>query len=247
MNKFVLDILFEDEDLVIVTKPAGLLTHPSWLTPKGTENVASMLKIHLQGYSPYTVHRLDRATSGVLVVAKNKLAAQRLSDDFCLHKIEKTYLCVVRGYAPDEGRIDHPLKYIHDKKAERQASVDKEAQSAITDFKRLACIELPISVGKWPCARYSLVQAMPKTGRKHQLRRHFKHILCPIVGDTNYGEGRHNRLFREHFALHRLLLMASAIRFTHPSSGREINITAPFPQQLVNLFESFGWHEHIVY
>lgn len=246
MSNFELDILFEDEHIVAVNKPAGLLTHPSWLTPKGTQNLATMLKKHYQGATIYTVHRLDRATSGVLLVAKNKRAAQQLSEDFAVHNLEKTYLCVVRGYAPIEGVIDYPLKYKYDKKAEPFADLDKPAQPAVTDFKRLACVELPISVGKWPCARYSLVQAKPSTGRKHQLRRHFKHILCPIVGDTNYGEGRHNTLYREHLGINRLLLMATSLAFTHPSSKQRMIINAPLSPELVTLFDRFGWQEHII-
>ena len=246
MSNFELDILFEDDDIVVVNKPAGLLTHPSWLTPKGTQNLASMLKIHLKGGTVYTVHRLDRATSGVLMVAKNKPAAQQLTQDFTEHNIEKTYLCVVRGFAPIEGVIDYPLKFKHDKKAEPFAYPDKPAQDAITHFKRLACVELPISVGKWPCARYSLVQAKPQTGRKHQLRRHFKHILCPIVGDTNYGEGRHNKLFREHLAINRLLLMAASLTFFHPNNKQKMTINAPFSPELIILYNRFSWDEHII-
>jgi len=245
LNSIELDILYEDKDIVAVNKPAGLLTHPSWLTARGTENLATMLKVYLNGAAVHTVHRLDRATSGVLVVAKNKAAAQRLSQDFAEHKVIKTYLCVVRGYAPLAGHIDHALKYKHDKKAEPFASTDKEAQNAVTDFKRLACVELPISVGKWPCARYSLLQAMPQTGRKHQLRRHFKHILCPIVGDTNYGEGRHNKLFRDHFAINRLLLMASSVEFKHPVTGALMYIKAPLSAEVIGLFERFGWRDYI--
>jgi len=244
LSTFPLEILYQDDDLLAVNKPAGLLVHPSWLTAKGTENLASMIKAYLGGATVYTVHRLDRATSGVLLVAKNKLAAQRLSDDFSEHKIEKSYLCVVRGYAPEGGVIDHPLKYQHDKKAEPFARDDKEPQQAVTAFERLAVVELPIAVGKWPSARYSLLKATPQTGRKHQLRRHFKHILCPIVGDTNYGEGRHNRLFREHLQLNRLLLMAISIKFTHPTSAKTLLIKAPLSPEVKSLFNQFDWSEH---
>ena len=244
MSTFPLEILYQDDDLLAVNKPAGLLVHPSWLTARGTENLASNIKAYLGGATVYTVHRLDRATSGVLLVAKNKLAAQRLSDDFCQHKIEKSYLCVVRGYAPEQGVIDHPLKYQHDKKAEPFARDDKEPQEAVTAFTRLAVVELPIAVGKWPSARYSLLKATPKTGRKHQLRRHFKHILCPIVGDTNYGEGRHNRLFREHLQLNRLLLMAISMQLTHPISGETLQLKAPLSPELRILFSKFGWSQY---
>lgn len=246
MSNVPLSILYEDNDLIAVNKPSGLLTHPSWLTKKGTANIASMIKDHLKGEKVHTVHRLDRATSGVLLVAKNKFAAQQLSKDFSEHNIEKTYLCVVRGYAPESGVIDKALKYQPDKQAEAFADVDAPAQEAVTHFERLACVELPIAVGKWPCARYSLVRAMPKTGRKHQLRRHFKHLLCPIVGDTNYGEGRHNKLFRDHFDSHRLLLMATKISFYHPVTRESMIITAPMEPEVRQLFERFNWRSFIV-
>lgn len=243
MDSFQLEILYEDDDLIVINKPEGLLTHPSWLTKKGTENVASILKQYFKGEKVFTVHRLDRATSGALMIAKNKLTAQRLSEDFANHKVVKTYLCVVRGYAPKSATIDHPLKYQHDKKAEPFAANNHEPQSAVTSFERLATVQLPIAVGKWPTARYSLVKATPLTGRKHQLRRHFKHLLCPIIGDTNYGEGRHNTLFREHFKVNRLLLMATSLRFEHPTSGNEMIIKAPLSPQVLELFSHFEWFE----
>jgi tRNA pseudouridine65 synthase len=243
MDNISIDILYEDDDIIAVNKPSGLLTHPSWLTKKGTENLATMLKHYFGGAPVHTVHRLDRATSGVILVAKNKETAKKLSLDFAEHRVQKTYYCVVRGFAPGSGEISHPLQYIHDKKAEPFATINKEAQDAITHYSTLANVQLPIAVGKWPTARYSLIQAMPKTGRKHQLRRHFKHILCPIVGDTNYGEGRHNKLYRDHFNINRLLLMAVSIRFIHPSTSQQMTIKAPLSEQVQVLFKEFGWQE----
>lgn len=243
MDNISIDILYEDDDIIAVNKPSGLLTHPSWLTKKGTENLATMLKCYFEGAPVYTVHRLDRATSGVILVAKNKEVAKSLSLQFAEHQVQKTYYCVVRGFAPKEGEINHPLQYIDDKKAEPFATANKEPQDAITNYSALASVELPIAVGKWPAARYSLIKAMPKTGRKHQLRRHFKHILCPIVGDTNYGEGRHNKLYRDHFNINRLLLMAISIRFVHPSTLQEMTIKAPLSEQVKGLFNEFGWQE----
>jgi tRNA pseudouridine65 synthase len=244
LNNFPLEILYEDTDIIAINKPAGLLTHPSWLTSKGTPNLASIVKDYFQGGIVHTVHRVDRATSGVILIAKNKSSAQRLSQDFEEKKVTKTYLCVVRGYAPDQGVIDHSLVYKHDKKAEPFAKLDQQAQTAITHFKRLAQVQLPISVGKWPAARYSLVEAQPQTGRKHQLRRHFKHILCPIVGDTNYGEGRHNRLFKEHFNIQRLLLMAVSVEFNHPKTGERMKVGAPLSAEVTELFNQFNWQAY---
>lgn len=243
MNNIQLHILYEDDDLIAVNKPEGLLTHPSWLTKKGTANVASIVKDYLNGEKVHTLHRLDRATSGVLLIAKNKSSAQQLGSDFAEQKVEKNYLCVVRGYAPESGVIDKALKYQPDKQAEAFAKEDAPAQEAVTVFQRLACVELPIPVGKWPCARYSLVKAQPKTGRTHQLRRHFKHLLCPIVGDTNYGEGRHNKLYRDHFDSRRLLLMCVEMKFNHPITGQLLVIKAPISDQIKQLFDRFGWQQ----
>lgn len=240
-----LEIIYEDEYLIAVNKPAGLLVHPSWLTPKGTENVASMLKNYLKG-TVHTVHRLDRATSGVLLCAKDRETAKIISEDFANHNLTKTYVCVVRGFAPEEGIIDHPLKYQPDKKAEPLMDENKPAQEAVTHFKRLATVELDIAVGKWPKSRYSLMQVTPQTGRKHQIRRHFKHILCPLIGDTNYGEGRHNRLFRENFNSHRLLLMATTLEIQHPVTAQTLLLRGEMSSQVVELFQQLGWHEFVV-
>ncbi|MGB1238015.1 MAG: pseudouridine synthase [Pseudomonadales bacterium] len=240
MQSSNLAVLYEDEHLIAINKPSGLLVHPSWLTPRGTESAAGLIKDYLDGAVVHTVHRLDRATSGVLLCAKDKLSAQLIGQAMFEHRVEKRYLAVVRGYAPEAGEIDHPLKYQHDKIAEPFAC-DKEAQSAQTRYRRLATVELDIAVGKWPKARYSLVEAMPLTGRKHQIRRHLKHVFCPIVGDTNYGEGRHNRLFREHFDVARLLLHARSLKIEHPHSKQQIEIVAPQEEVVNALFQRFGW------
>ena len=236
-----LDILYQDEFLIAINKPAGLLVHPSWLAPRRTPNLVFSLSRYFKGAPVYTIHRLDRATSGVILFAKDKATAQAMNAQFQEHKVDKHYLCVTRGYAPEEGYIDYALKPILDKRDDARSDPDKEPKPSQTAFERLATVELPIPVGKWPAARYSLVKAMPKTGRKHQLRRHFKHILCPLIGDTKYGEGRHNRLFRENLDSHRLLLMATDLWFDHPHTGERIHIQAPVSQKAAALFDRLGW------
>ncbi len=238
----LLDILYEDEYLVAVNKPAGLLVHPSWIAPARTPNLVSLLKARYPGETVHTIHRLDRATSGIILFARNKQVAQQLQQQFLDHSIQKTYLCVVRGWTDEEGLIDYALKPIHDKRDDPRANPDKEPQDAVSAYRRLATVSLPIPVGRYPEARYSLVEVKPTTGRKHQIRRHMKHILHPIAGDTKHGEGRHNRLFRENFDLHRMLLMATAIEFRHPISETVMLIEAGVGEEVRQLFERLGWH-----
>jgi len=146
-------------------------------------------------------------------------------------EVTKKYLAVVRGWTDEAGTIDYALR----------EEKHKEAQHAVTHYRRLATVELDIAVGRYPKARYSLVEVMPQTGRMHQIRKHFAHIFHPLVGDTTYGEGRHNRLFREHFGCERLLLHASELGFVHPYSGTPLSIRAPLPPELAALFTRLGW------
>jgi len=238
-----LDILYEDEYLLAVNKPAGLLVHPSWIAPARTPNLVSMLKRRYPGEVVHTVHRLDRATSGVILFARRKETGQHLQQQFIDRRIRKTYLCVVRGWTDEAGVIDYALKPIHDKYADPLANPDKAPKDAVSVYRRLAQVSLPIPVGRYPEARYSLVEVKPETGRKHQIRRHMKHILHPIVGDTKYGEGRHNRLYREHLDSHRLLLMAVGIEFEHPETGQQIRIEAGVGADVEALFRRLGWEQ----
>lgn len=238
-----LDILYEDEHLVAINKPAGLLVHPSWIAPARTPNLVSQLKQRYPGETVHTIHRLDRATSGVILFARDKAVAQHLQQQFIDRTVKKTYLCVVRGWTDEEGVIDYALKPIHDKRDDPRANPDKEPQDAVSAYRRIATVSLPIPVGRYPEARYSLVEVKPTTGRKHQIRRHMKHILHPIVGDTKHGEGRHNRLFRENFDLHRMLLMATAIEFTHPITEQKMRVEAGVGEEVEQLFKQLGWLE----
>jgi tRNA pseudouridine65 synthase len=133
---------------------------------------------------------------------------------------------VVRGFTEVRGEIDYALKKIKEGRRE-QAKEGDWFQEALTVYERLARVELPVRVGRYPFARYSLVRLTPKTGRKHQLRRHMKHIFHPIVGDTKYGRTEHNRLFRKLFESHRLLLHCERMAFEHPFKGERCEIMAP--------------------
>lgn len=240
-----LDILFEDEYLIAVNKPAGLLVHPSWIAPRGTPNLASMLKAYFDGASPYTIHRLDRPTSGVILFAKNKEVAQQMNLQFAERKVDKTYLCMVRGYTDEQGVIDYPLKEQLDKIADKYADQDKPAQEAVSRYRRLATVELDMPVGRYEQSRYSLVEVKPETGRKHQIRRHMKHIFHPIAGDTKHGDNKHNKALRQHYDLQRLMLMAREIRFEHPITQSAMQICAPLDAYTTELFSAFGWCEQL--
>ena len=235
-----LEILYRDEYLVAVSKPPGLLVHRSPIDRHETRFALQEVRDQIGAYV-YAVHRLDKPTSGVLLFALNAEVAKSMSDLFRSHEVQKTYLAVVRGYTQANAHIEHPLKQMLDTKAQKARGVTKEQQEAETFYERLATVELPYPVSRYPVARYSLVKLLPKTGRKHQLRRHMKHIFHPIVGDTKHGRGEHNRLFRERFNVHRLLLHAYSIRFIHPVTREELLIEAPLDGVFEKLFQTFGW------
>lgn len=234
------EILFEDEYLIVLDKPSGLLVHPSWIAPRSTPNLTDWLSERYQ-QTIHTVHRLDRPTSGVIVFAKDKTTAQQMNALFADRQVSKRYLCVVRGYMPDEGMIDHPLKEELDKIADKQTNSDRPAQIALTAYRTLGRVEIPLAVGKYKAARYSLVEVHPHTGRKHQIRRHMKHLSHPIIGDTRHGDGRHNKLFRNELGVERLLLMAWELDFIHPATGEKMRCKAKADSSMAGLLERFGW------
>jgi len=233
--------LFEDDYLIAVDKPSGLLVHPSWITKPDEPTLMGLLKDHLNAEKLHTIHRLDRATSGVMLVGKEIESSKRMQEQFQSREVKKEYECLVRGWLTEQGgRIDYPLVPKYDKFADPLASQDKEAKEAVTDFKLIAQTELDIPVGRYSTSRYSRVACYPHTGRKHQIRRHMKHLLHPIIGDTKYGEGRHNRMFREHFDLHRVVLLARTIPFTHPASGAALSLHSNIPEDIERLYQQLG-------
>jgi tRNA pseudouridine65 synthase len=223
-----LSVLYQDDWMVAVDKPAGLLVHRN--VHAGQEPFLLQLLRNRLGRLVYPVHRLDRATSGLMILALTPPAASVLARQFARHEISKTYLAVVRGFTPVDGTIDSPLR-----------SDSGTLREARTDFVRLATTELPVPVGRYASARFSLVRVHPRTGRTHQIRRHFAHIRHPIIGDVLRGDGRQNRFFREHFGLHRLLLASIALSFAHPDSGEAITLTCPPGPELTKLFRDLGW------
>jgi tRNA pseudouridine65 synthase len=210
-----LRILMRDECLVVVDKPSGLAVHRGWAPER---DVAMTRTRDAIGAHVYPVHRLDRGTSGVLVFALSPDIAAALSQSFATGAVLKTYLALVRSTPPEHGLIDHPLPAGEGR--------DEPRVPARTAFVRREVL-----------GRYSLVEAHPETGRLHQIRRHLKHIGCPIIGDVRYGKGEHNRFFREHFDLHRMFLHALRIRFPHPATGETLDIEAPLPPELAGTLE----------
>ncbi len=236
-----LPILYQDEHIVIINKPAGMLVHRSWLDKHETVFVMQTLRDQI-GQLVYPVHRLDRPTSGVLLFALNSDIARTLSMQFERHEVTKTYLAVVRGAMTAGGRIDYPLKVRLDKIADKFADTDKPPEPAITDYQVLATTEQPfVSCTRFATSRYSLVELTPITGRKHQLRRHMKHIFHPIVGDTTYGDKVQNRAIIAHVGVKRLLLHAYRLAFTHPVTGRPMSVTAPVDDAFGRVMDAFGW------
>lgn len=220
-----LSILYRDEHIVAINKPAGLLVHRSRIDVHAREFALQMLRDQM-GQSVFPVHRIDRPTSGVLLFALSKDVARDLSKQFENRTVQKSYLAIVRGHPPATGQWDEPLVEKHDRIVDQLADSNKEAQPATTRFEARKYWTIPYSAGKYPNSRYSLIQAQPLTGRKHQLRRHFNHMAYPIVGDTTYGDRRHNRVFRERLLVRRLLLVAHCLTFIHPKSGVEQTIQA---------------------
>jgi tRNA pseudouridine65 synthase len=240
----MLEILYHDDHLVAVNKPSGLLVHRSMIDRRETEFAMQQVR-DMIGRHVYPVHRLDKPTSGVLLFALSSEVARKMTEIFTARESVKEYLAVVRGYTPEQGGIDYPLREMLDKMTDRKARRDKEAQEAVTEYFRLGTAELPYPVSRYPAARYSLVRCVPKTGRKHQLRRHMKHIMHPIVGDTKHGRGEHNKLFREKFDCHRLLLHAFRFSFTHPVSGTPVVIEAGLDAVFADVVTHLHWNDAV--
>jgi len=236
MLLFMLEILFQDEYLVAINKPSGLLVHRSPIDQYETRFALQMTRDQI-GRHVFPVHRLDKPTSGVLLFALSSEVASALTKQFTATTIHKNYLAVVRGYTNNSGVVDSDLQEELDKMTDKLADKDKPAQSAITHYERLATTELPYPVGRYDTARYSLVSLQPKTGRKHQLRRHMKRIYHPIVGDTTHGDGKQNKFLREQFGLDRLMLHAISMGFLHPVTGKELLINASAPKDFLLILE----------
>jgi len=235
-----LPILYRDEQIVVIDKPPGLLVHRSEIDRHETRFAIQILRDQI-GQHVWPAHRLDRGTSGVLLFGLSKEIAGQLGRQFETGTVEKHYLAVVRGYPPASGSIAHALSRQRDAYEFQGEHSSTEAQAALTHFRKLAEIELPVAVDRYPCSRYALLALEPVTGRRHQIRRHLKHIAHPIIGDATYGKGRHNRYFAEQLDCHRLLLACIGMAFNHPLDGRRVHIKAPVSGEFAATLARFDW------
>ncbi len=224
-----LAILFADEALAVVDKPAGLMVHDSALARGETDFAADRLREQF-GKPIFLVHRLDRATSGCLLLAFDRETASALGKVLMSREVEKNYLAMCRGW-PAEQRflVDHPLDGGPGK------PLKKPAQTA---FEVLDTCELAIPLAGFETSRYALLRATPHTGRFRQIRRHLKHLSHHLIGDTSHGDGRHNRQFRM-LGIHRMLLHAQRLAFVHPHSGVRIEVEAPVDEEFAKALALF--------
>ena len=225
-------VLHHEAQFAVVDKPAGLMVHDSALARGEDDFLADRLRVQF-GRQVFLVHRLDRATSGCLLLAFDRETASALGKALMAGDVEKNYLAVCRGWPEARFSIDHALDGGPGKPLKKPA---------VTHFERLAACELDLPSAGFPTSRYALLRAIPETGRFRQIRRHLKHASHHLIGDTSHGDGRHNRTFRM-LGIHRMLLHAQRLAFAHPSSGVRVVAEAPPDAELAKalaLFEPAG-------
>jgi len=225
----MLEIIYQDDHLIAINKPHGLLVHRSSIARDAKEFALQLLKMQI-GKHVSPVHRLDRKTGGILLFALHKEVEVAMHKKFMQGELNKEYLAIVRGYAPDCMEIDYPLM--------KENGV---LQDAFTAFKTLKRAELDIPLGKHSTSRYSLVEAKPTTGRMHQLRKHFAHIFYPIIGDRKHGCNKQNRFFKEQWNMTTMLLHASRLQFKHPVTEEGVEIVAPVQEEFRRVMKLMGW------
>jgi 23S rRNA pseudouridine955/2504/2580 synthase len=211
-------VLFEDECLLVVDKPRGVSVHSG--AGETQRTVIGILTAKAKDYTPFLVHRLDKYTSGVLVLAKDREIAGRLGELFRKageREVNKRYLAVVFGKAPKAGRIALPL----------------DNQEAFTRYKMLQ--ELP-----WQTACLSLLDVEISTGRKHQIRRHLAGVNLPVAGDDEYGNWELNKLFYGDYKIREYILHSQELSFRHPVSEEKMSFRAPIPREIYGLFKNVG-------
>jgi len=231
-----LQVLYRDDTVIVVNKPSGLLVHRSPIDRHETRFAVQLLRDQI-GRHVYPVHRLDKGTSGALAFALDRTTAATLAAAFASRSVEKTYLAIVRGWPADAGVIDHALDAVQDDYSPASAG----CRPSVTAFRTVALTELPVRVDRYPTSRYALVELHPDTGRRHQLRRHLAHVSHPIIGDSTYGKGRHNRLFAERYGVRRLLLACVRLGFDHPVTGERLRIAADPGGGFAELSRQIEW------
>lgn len=225
-----IEVVYEDETLLVVNKPAGLVVHPAAGSPSGT--LANALAYHFQqlpargtGVRPGIVHRLDRATSGLLVVAKHEAALENLSDQFRDRTVFKSYVALVHGrVSAESGKIDQPLA--RDASNRTRMAVVRGGRQALTLYRVRRAFD-----------RFTLLDVELRTGRTHQIRVHLAWMKHPVVGDETYGGGRDNTILDPQLRarvrnLKRHFLHAEKLAFKHPESGELVKFESPLPAEL---------------
>ncbi|MDB4851139.1 pseudouridine synthase [Flavobacteriaceae bacterium] len=227
-----LEIIFKDSYCLLVTKPNNVLVHHAHHSRNKIDEKSLVQLIEDQlGSRYFPIHRLDRKTSGIILLASKKEYVSTFQALFTNKEIKKVYYGVVRGYSQENRIIDSPVKG-------RDALVYKEAE---THLKRLDKIELNIPVKPYDSSRYSLVELTPTTGRMHQLRIHMNKLSTPLINDAKYGDKNHDTMYREQFGWTNLFLHAGSLAFTHPFSNQELILKSSFPNDWIQLFEKFYW------
>ncbi len=235
-----LSILYRDTHIVVIDKPPNLLVHRSEIDRHETRFAIQILRDQI-GQRVWPAHRLDRGTSGVLLFGLSAEIASHLGRQFEAGAVEKRYWAVVRGHPPAAGEIDHALSRQRDPYEFRGDNSNDAPQAALTRYRRLATIELPVAVDRYPSSRYALLELEPVTGRRHQIRRHLKHISHPIIGDSTYGKGRHNRYFAEQLNCRRMLLACTRLTFDHPETMARLDVKTPVSGEFAATLARFGW------
>jgi tRNA pseudouridine65 synthase len=225
----MLEIIYRDEHLIAINKPHGLLVHRSPIAADASEFALQLLRDQI-GQKVNPAHRIDRKTGGILLFALDKQAEIAMQQQFMENRVHKKYLAIVRGHTPDSEEIDYPLR-----------KENGTLQDAFTQYITLKRAELDIALGKHPTSRYSLVEAVPATGRMHQLRKHFSHIFHPIIGDRTHGCNKQNKLFTETWDMNTMLLHASQLTFTHPVSGENVQIDAGLQPEFKRVMQIMAW------
>lgn len=221
----MLEILFQDEYLVAINKPHGLLVHRSKIANDANEFAVQILRDQIKQVV-HPVHRLDRKTSGILLFGLSSEINSMIQQQFMNREVTKKYLAFVRGHIEEVGTIDYPLK-----------KEDGTEQEAVTHFKLLKRGELPFPSGKFNSSRYSFIELNPETGRMHQIRRHLAHVFHPIIGDRPHGCNKQNKLFLERLNMNTMLLHASELSFTHPITKDKIELKAPIHSEFQRVLD----------
>ena len=211
----MLEILYQDDYIIVINKPSGLLVHKSFYARDAKVYAIQELRNQIGGQHVYPVHRLDRKTSGVLLFALDKESLKIMNERFASREVEKKYLAILRGWTVDELTIEYDL--VND---------DNVTQNAITYFHRLQSVAIDLEFNNKPTSRYCLVEAIPETGRMHQLRKHFKHIFHPVLGSRPHGCNKQNKLWLENYGVTGMMLHAHQLVFNHPVTNERLTVNA---------------------